>query len=244
MARLAPRAGMLVPANDTLRRAMLHTSGGHEAIVLREFDAVLMVGFLWAYPPSVGYYSHAAALQALFDITPKTVAVNLLRKIRRISDVPVFLAHQPLRSYDGDFDETAELAPYRRLVGLLNSRFLEKEGAVLLPQPPQTIAASFFTRPEFAIGSIRLDIGSGDTNAEPYADPRSHMNARYGDIYLSTHLPTIAFGEPNARFAKADGMYNIHDMSQHGIRDPCVRSEPRPARNAGLIPTTGLRGRP
>ena len=93
---------------------------------------------------------------------------------------------------DSDIDGSADLAPYRRLVEVLNSEFMTSEGAVLLSQPPQTIARSFFTRREFAVGSLRLDIGDGDTDENPYADPRSHMNTRYGDIYLSTHLPTIA----------------------------------------------------
>lgn len=192
MSGLMPRGKMLVPAGEALRQAMLHTSGGHATIDLPNFDAVLIVGFLWGYPPSTGYYSHAAAQQALIDVTPKTLAIRLLRKIRQVSDIPVFLAHQPLRSDDSDIDGSADLAPYRRLVEVLNSAFMESEGAVLLSQPPQTIARSFFTRREFAVGSLRLDIGDGDTDENPYADPRSHMNTRYGDIYLSTHLPTIA----------------------------------------------------
>ncbi len=192
MGGLLPHRGLLVPANEKLHAAMIHTSGGIAAIDLRHFDAVLVVGFLWGYPPSIGCYSHAAALQALLDITPRTVAISLLRKIRRLSDIPVFLVHQPLRSYDGDVDGTGELAPYRRLIGLLNSHLLEKEGATLLSQPPQTITRSFFTRREFAVGSPRLDIGDGEADFQ-YANPQAHMNARYGDIYLSTHLPAIAY---------------------------------------------------
>lgn len=190
---LISRKGVLVPWNDRLRAAIVHTSGGYSAIDLCRFDAVLLVGLLWGYPPSLGHYSHAAALRALLDITPTTMAFGLLRKIRKLSDIPVFIAHQPLRSHAGEFEGSVDLAPYRRLVDALNTELMKQHDAVLLPQPPQTIAGSFFTRSEFALQPPRLDIGNRD-EGQQFADPLSHMNSRYGDIYLSTHLPTIAFG--------------------------------------------------
>lgn len=195
MTELMPSGGMLVPGSDKLREAIQHTSGGHSRIDFQEFDVVLLVGFLWGYPPSLGHYSLAAARQALFDVTPKTVAINLLHKIRRVSNIPIYVAHQPLRRYLGESEEIGELTPYRRLVEALNAEFMEGYGAVLLHQPPQTIASSFFTRPEFSACSPRLDVGDGDGDKaeSSYAAPQSHMNVRYGDIYLSTHLPAIAF---------------------------------------------------
>jgi hypothetical protein len=193
MADLKPRNGALIPTSDGLKKAIKHTSGGYSQINLQDFDVVLAVGLTCGYPLAVSHYSYAAARQTLLDLTPHTTAFNLIGKIRQISDIPIFVAHQPLRSCPGEPDGELDLKPYRRLIDDLNNELMQDAGATLLMQPAQTIANQFFTRPEFAVGSMRLDIGDLSPDVEHSADPRSHMNARYGDIYLSTHLPAIAY---------------------------------------------------
>jgi hypothetical protein len=193
IADLEPRGGALVPTSAGLKKAITHTSGGHSRIDLQDFDVVLMVGVTCGYPLVMSHFSYAAARQTLLDLTPKTVAFDLIGKIRQISDIPIFVAHQPLRTHLGDWDGANDLGPYRRLVDDLNDALMQDVGAILLRQPAQTIANQFFTRPEFAIGSMRLDIGGKSARANQTANPNSHMNARYGDIYLSTHLPAVAY---------------------------------------------------
>jgi hypothetical protein len=192
IADLEPRDGVLVPATEPLKKAITHTSGGHSQIDLQDFDAVLIVGLTCGYPLVNSHYSYAAALQTLRDLTPKTVAFELIDKIRRISDLPIFVVHQPLRSHFGEPDREHDLGPYRRLVDALNDELMQDVGAILLRQPAQTITNCFYTRPEFAVGSLRLDIGGNLTGTDA-ANPHSHMNERYGDIYLSTHLPAVAY---------------------------------------------------
>jgi hypothetical protein len=184
--------GALVPTSEALKKAITHTSGGHSQIDIQDFDVVLLVGLTCGYPLVASHYSYAAARQTLLDLTPRTVAFDLIEKIRQISDIPIFVAHQPLRGHFGDSGCGNDLGPYRRLIDTLNDELMQDVGAVLLRQPAQTITNCFFTRPEFAIGSMRLDIGSDSAGAEA-ANPNSHMNARFGDIYLSTHLPAIAY---------------------------------------------------
>jgi hypothetical protein len=198
MADLTPQGKVLVPANEQLKKAMIYTSGGLGVIDLHAYDAVMTVGYTWGYPPGQGHFSFAAVSRAMLDFTPRTLAVGMIAKIRAVSDIPIFVAHQPLRRHDGDENADADLGPYRRLVGLLNAELMLPHGAALLAQPPQTIANFFYTRAEFSVGARRLDNGDGDFSEEQRADPRSHMNARYGDIFLSTHLPTVASGQlPN-----------------------------------------------
>jgi hypothetical protein len=191
---LEPRNGVLAPPSDRLRKVLAHTSGGRQIIDFRHYDVVLAVGLNHAYPLAIGHYSLGAARRALLDYLPQSSAIDLVRKIRQISGIPIFLAHQPLLKHIGKTDEEADTAPYRTLVDALNADFIQEMGAVLLPQPPQTITNYYYTRDEYAVGSTRLDIGDRYSNIEHAETQRSHMNARFGDIYLSTHLRTVAFG--------------------------------------------------
>ena len=193
IAALKPRDGILIPTSERLRGVIAHTSGGRAAIDLRDYDAVLLVGLTCGYPVATGYYSYAAACQALLDLTPKTLAFDLIEKIRKVSDITIFLAHQPLLRHLGDPECEGDLGPYRRLIKFLNDELMQGVGATLLRQPAQTITNYFFTRPEFAVGSTRLDIGDKWSKVEQRENQRAHMNKRYGDIFLSTHLPTIAY---------------------------------------------------
>jgi hypothetical protein len=199
---LAPRNGKLVPTSERLKTVMQHTSGGHSAIDFRDFDVVLIVGTACAYPLTQGHFSFAVARQTLLDVIPNSVAFDLIKKIRQISDIPVFVAHQPLLRHMGEPSDEIDLGPYRKLVKFLNDEFMQDMGAVVLKQPAQTITDYFFTRPEFAVGSKRLDIGIDSPDADLLADSRTHMNVRYGDVYLSTHLLAIAY-------AAADGGVNL-----------------------------------
>lgn len=198
MTQLVPSGDFLVPETERLAQAMAYTSGGLRVIDPTAYDAVLLIGFFWGYPPVPGYFSRAAASRALLDHLPRSPVSDLLLKIRTLSDIPVFVVHQPLRRQEGDNTADHDIGPYRKMVRLMNEEFLLKQGAMLLPQPAQTITNYFCTRTEFSIDSKRLDIGDLDSDGPELADPRSHMNERYGDIFLSTHLPTIASAQmPN-----------------------------------------------
>lgn len=191
--------GILVPMSKRLSRNLTVTSGGQSVIDLRRYDAVLLVGLSSAYP-KYGYYSHAVATRAMLDHIPQTAAFELVTKIRSVSDIPIFLAHQPLfrEGEDGTEDggvpivirESDCLAPYRRIVEAINDGLFRGLRAHFLEQPAQTITKCFYTKSEYGTNSVRLDLGDGD---EEDGDDRAHMNARFGDIYLSTHLRAIAY---------------------------------------------------
>jgi hypothetical protein len=190
--------GVLVPTSKRLSQALMHTSGGQSVIDLRRYDLVLVVGLTSGYP-RYGYFSHAVARQAMLDHIPTTAAFETVQKIRSVSDIPIFLAHQPLfKENDGDQDdegipilskESDGLMPYRRIIEAINDGLFRGLGARFLDQPAQTITKCFYTRSEYGTNSVRLDLGDGNEESD---DDRTHMNARFGDIYLSTHLRAIA----------------------------------------------------
>ncbi len=190
--------GVMVPMSKRLSRALMHTSGGQSVIDLRRYDSVMLVGLTAGYP-KYGYFTHAVACQAMLDHIPTTPAYEMVRKIRDVSDIPIFLAHQPLHkeAEAGDEDdklpmrsmESDGLLPYRKVVEAINDGLFRGLRAKLLGQPAQTITKCFYTKSEYGIGSVRLDLGDGGEESE---DDRAHMNTRFGDIYLSTHLRAIA----------------------------------------------------
>ena len=191
--------GVLVPMSQRLSQALRHTSGGFSVIDLKRYDVVLLVGLTTCYP-KFGYYTHAVARQAMLDHIPTTLAYEMVQKIRSVSGIPIFLAHEPLRIEGTGADEDSDIValrargdgfvPYRRMIDVINEELFFGLGARCLPQPVQTITKCFYTRSEYGVGSVRLDLGDGQEENE---DDRSHMNQRFGDVFLSTHLRAIAF---------------------------------------------------
>jgi hypothetical protein len=194
IAALEPRDGQLFPTSEQLLRTVTHTSGGRRTIDPNAYDVLLIIGLNAGYPQTFGHYSYAVARQALLDQTPSSMAVDLIQKVRQVSDIPILLAHQPLPRHDENAGGQTDPEPYRRIIKALNDEILRDQGAILLEQPASTRTHCFFTRPEFAVGSKRLDIGDQWSYDAHREDQRTHMNANYGAIYLSTHLPTIAAG--------------------------------------------------
>jgi len=199
VAAMEPTNGGLIPVSDRVRKAISHTSGGHGVIDLRKYDSILVVGLTSGYP-KFGYYSNAAARQAMLDHIPTTPAFTLVKKVRQTSEIPIFLVHQPLRKKgeDGYDDgglptyrqENGGVGAYRQIIGAINQELFQDMNAKLLEQPAQTITDCFYTRSEFGVDAVRLDLGGGNIKQE---DDRAHMNARFGNIFLSTHLRAIAF---------------------------------------------------
>jgi len=191
--------GVLVPISKRLSEALIHTSGGQSIIDLNRYDLVLLVGLTSGYP-KFGYYTRAAASRAMLDHIPTTLAFDMVKKIRNVSDIPIFVAHQPLRkeAAEGRDDggvpvvslERDGLVPYRKVIDTINEGLFDALRARFLDQPAQTITNCFYTKAEYGIGAVRLDLGDGGEESD---DDRAHMNARFGDIYLSTHLRAIAY---------------------------------------------------
>lgn len=194
LSELEVKDGMLVPATDHLREILEHTSGGLGNIDPRAYDVILLVGFFWAYPKADGFFSHAAARQALLDsFDDDYPGFDVIRKIRSITNIPIFMAHQPLLKLVGKPVNGVSVEPYRRLVKFINETLFEKYGgATLLEQPEETIANGFNTRAEFSTGAMRLDIGKWRSKEAVHPEnERTHMNGRFGEICFAEYIPTI-----------------------------------------------------
>jgi len=188
---LQPKDGLLVPDSDQLRATIEHTSGGLGVVDVQSFDAILLVGLqVIAYPHAEGHFSSAAIRQWLLDHTPRTGAFNLARKIRKISRIPVFVAHQPLECVDA-VEAEMDLLPYRSSVRFMNERLFKPLDACVLEQPEQTITNGFYTKRAYSSDAKRLDVGDETSNETLPPSDRRHMNATFGSVVLSAHLPKI-----------------------------------------------------
>ncbi len=189
---LEPRDGALVPVSDRLRKILPVTSGGLNTVDLKSYDAVWLIGFVSAYPQTDGYFSNAVIRQELLDAAATCPALNIAGKIRQIGNIPIFIAHRPLMESLLPETDTIDVQPYRSLIQFLNERIFADVGATVLEQPEQTITNDFYTRPEYSNDAARLDIGDRSPGEKHAPRERKHMNEKYGAVYLSTRLATIA----------------------------------------------------
>lgn len=173
----------LVPANERLRKMIRHTSGGLDEVDPAEADLFLFAGLGVRLHVNDGpFYSESVQRLAREDALRESIALSLLTKIRPLSQAPAFLMHTPLPA--GGPHAHEPVSEYLDTVTWLNGQFLESLDAEILPQPSSTLDSGFRTRPEFSVGSVRLDIGdkrSGELH--PDQDNR-HMNADFGERFL------------------------------------------------------------
>jgi hypothetical protein len=109
--------------------------------------------------------------------------------IRQVSDAPIYIGHNP-QSASGN-EISSEQMSYAEVHAFL-SRELDIAGTHLIAQPAETLINGWNTRPEFAKGSTRLDIGDNFSNVPHPEEDVSHMNMDFGRIYLERLFQVVA----------------------------------------------------
>lgn len=120
----------------------------------------------------------------------KSIAMDVVAKLRRLTDAPVYLIATPLTAYErhSSFWDTMQS---RQKIGLLSdaynlacNRAAQAHGAVFVPQPTDTIGPNALTtRPEFYMltpDQVRAERAS-----------HAHMNVAFGAIVLRDVLMRI-----------------------------------------------------
>jgi hypothetical protein len=185
LASLKPEAGRLVSA-DAETRGLLVASGGSEAIPPGDFDAVLLAGLRLYLPRLDRRMSRALQETTLADVMAG-MALTLAKRIRRLTPLPIFFAHEPL---------WADLPRYRRGEGQLLAyadvlaemqALVPLRQAVLLPQPPETVSAAQLTPLAYSVETEPLEV----VEAGGRAFDQVHMNARFGAEWWAANLPAI-----------------------------------------------------
>jgi len=172
--------------------------GRVDAVVPYErFDGFVVVGatrtidILRSFAKRRGKGYSAAYFRAALDgFAESDHAVSLAAGIARHSGCRVALTLAPLparpRTDAGNWER-----PWREMVDWLSATAAARQIA-FVPQPEETLERYAWTRPEFAVGSLRL---SGREHA---VDERAHMNSAYGAIALPRILDPVLGGRAEA----------------------------------------------
>lgn len=150
------------------------------------FDSIVLYGLNFHVEPLLGFqgsggeafgYACAAAFRA-------SVAAKVLSRIRKLSKVPVLVAHTPFCA--SAEDDHADHFDYLSVIEATNAG-LHKRGAAILPQPPSTIRGGVFTLPGYTYQAPLFPVGDAGSPEHFPEHDRTHMNADFGSVVLE-HL--------------------------------------------------------
>lgn len=188
------------PAEDRDTRKLAQRINGSESIALREHDATLVIADTMGLPSVLfvaGNYDvvdwpirrdkpllSLSGFRAAMEEAIALRADDLARQFRGVR--PLFLARAPYPTIVVTRRGPLRLEPFASVAGhpeaarieALYTEALEQalaeRGITYVPQPEDTIAAPFLTRPEFGTGA--MDFRAADR----VLDDHRHMNAAFG----------------------------------------------------------------
>lgn len=189
----------LLPMNVNLAKAISHTSGGKSDIALDEYDAFVVYGLGFPLPMVGTQLSSAVRRQVCRDTMEQSLSFRTCLLLRQGTDKPVYVGHDPQPSTRGATQEPSRHLPYDEVYAMMR---VELSGAdlQLTAQPRQTFADTWFTKPEFSTGSVRLDIGDEKSNELHGEADNKHMNGEFGRLWLESFFRDVgAKAETGAR---------------------------------------------
>lgn len=176
----------LVAENETLAMNIAFTSGGLNKIELTDYDVCLLYGIRLILKPIDYRVSRSVKQAACLDNLKFTANYQTALKIRSISEIPIFMGHEPLYEYlMGELDAT-KVATYPEIYETTRAGITES-GIQLLPQPEETVTSGWFTKSEYSSSAPRLHFGGREGEIHPVSD-RAHMNGAFGSIYLTSFI--------------------------------------------------------
>jgi hypothetical protein len=185
--------GKLVANSDVLRQAIMFTSGGIDSIAPESYD-IFLIYALGTKPNFVApgiYYSSQVKELALADIANNSAAMNLIKKIRCLTDKPIYLGHDPLPAGQSNDVPADDHGMYIDGIKKINDHIYQKLNVKLLMQPLETLVSWNRTNINFSSGSERLAVGDvSDAQIHP-EDDEIHMNDQFGEMWLIAFLRVV-----------------------------------------------------
>lgn len=197
--------GRLVPRTPRVREDFVKISGGYDSIDAN-YDGYLICGQfgikklqrLCGDYRAEGYLrdqrvpiSDECFAECLYSGLRDAGSIGIVEKLRMITDAPVTVMHQAMRS-DEDVESplarvsaTSDAAKIRETFMAASERLAREFGFELFPQPPSTLSGPLQTKSVYARGSVRL--AGGLSKVHP-SDDYWHMNAAYGALVLGEWL--------------------------------------------------------
>ena len=191
------QSGRLTMPDKWIRKRLKLASGGVGDIDFGAYDICLIVGgFGHLITSSLGQlggqsqtgYSTQVIQATTRDLFQEAHVSILLPKIRALSDIPVYLIHDPITAHKKGLSLSEMENPYQpydydRGVTLLNDIVLAPQSAEMLPQPKETLAAPNWTKFELSVGfrePFQAEIDAGFKGK--LKEDRGHMKPPFGTM--------------------------------------------------------------
>ena len=177
--------GKLIANNEKLAKALEFTSAGRKTVDPGAYDMFVIygAGVTINVNDDRHFYSSAVVESGLHDLITNTLSFNLLKRLRTLTDKPVFMGHLPLVPAMEVLIETVP-DKYVDRVKRINQLIYRMLNVELVRQPLSTIVNGKNTRSDFSKGSRALAIGDGGDNVYHPESDNHHMNDRFGEIWL------------------------------------------------------------
>lgn len=190
---------LLTMPNRWTRTLFEQSSGGDGDIDFQNFDICLIVGGVSRQhvrmlsqlggQSKTGFTTQAIDA-SIFDLFEATHIYALLPKIREVSEIPVFLFHDPIIAHSkglstSEMSNPFESFDYETGVRIANETMFSLASMEMLLQPIDTLAASHLTKYEFAIGFRKpypSEIEAGYKGE--LKDDRGHMKPTFGALQI------------------------------------------------------------
>lgn len=197
---------MLTMPNDWIRGRFALSSGTDGVFDFKDYDICFVMGGInhqfvsllgqLGGQSKAGFSEQAiaAALQDLFGMTSQS---HLMPKIRQVSDIPVYLFHDPITAHKEGLSK-AEMKhnfhpyDYKRGLKLLGDLVKNAYDAEYIEQPPESLAAQNWTKFELCIrerSPTDKEIKEGFKGS--VMEDRGHMTPEFGAMLLKAFLKQI-----------------------------------------------------
>lgn len=204
MVRIRPQGSKLVSGSEELAEKLRYTSGGQDTIRLKDYDAFVLAGsgfgidvprlsqdYGTIWPGQGENLMSRTCFGAAMEIhMDGTMALQLARMIRDVTDAPIVLVGAPFVSerelldppYSEQpwFKDMAFLEPFVATCRAAGERVAKRAGLEIVWQAEETYRLLGFTCADFNRNPVRFQMNRPNT---PEFDSK-HGNEDYGEIML------------------------------------------------------------
>ena len=190
MSGLEVEGGKLVSGNNKLGTLLARFSDGVSEIRPQDFDAFVLYGLALYLPRLEVGSSKELRRAAAKDYLSNSVVLNLLMKLRSITDKMIWIGPCPMEATCEDISERP-LMDYSALASDM-SEYLGDARTAILGQPLNTVTPELTTPFGFCNAAIHLQVSSqGSEVVELRKGETKHMNAEFGALWLQANLPRV-----------------------------------------------------
>lgn len=181
--------GRLEAEDAELSRKMKLVGSEETVIDPVKFDAFLIIGLQFTIEPMDRFYSEAVKKDSVRDQILKSALWHVaLYKLRKVTDNPVFVGHQPLLAYETqtEFEGNHPRAEAYEVAVRRYEELFKKRGIFVVRQPEASLDGSFRTKHAYSLSSKMLL----NDRAHEESDI-SHMNSDYGALWWNEFAKTL-----------------------------------------------------